>query len=233
MNRLKYLYRRSVAAIPPVLVAVGCLALWLLWPHGRPGPEWEHPRSGTHIRFAGSVPAFDRPSVVSDLTVIPSSASRKMDDKDDLSILLFTVPGADSREARSAPGSSAAPCWKAPPAERAIRAPGYRPPDDLPPAITNAAAAGSEIALEIAPALRARGFSLPEAPAELLKSATGWEAVFQVEVGADGRVEHVFREAGSGNAGLDAPLLKWLYRGSLAGNEGPCNGRILVNFGAR
>ncbi|MDI6774515.1 MAG: hypothetical protein QME60_03850 [Verrucomicrobiota bacterium] len=239
MNWLKDLCRRSMIGAPPALLALGWAAIWLLWPRGQLPPDRIRARSATHIRFAGVREGFNRAAIASDVAVISSSASRRIEDQDDLAILLYKPAGGELVPRAGLGERLAIPC-PAPACLALALAAGprgirveERTGGSIPAAFALPAAKPAELALELAPSLLTRGFRLPEAPADLPKSgATSWQAVFQVECGADGRVEHVFREVGTGNATLDASLAKWLDRGDLTAGEGACDGRIVVNFGA-
>jgi hypothetical protein len=234
MEWLRSIYLRSMAAIPPVLLAVCWLALWMVWPHGSRNAQEVRVRSGTRLSFTGNEQAFNRAVVASDVAVIPSSATRILDDKDDLAILLFKQAAVAPKYLEETEGFDRALARaKEDGAAVVSGAAGYRPRWDVPPAFAARSAGPMELVVEAGPALKARGFRLPEAPAETAKTVQGWQAVLQVECGPDGKVEHVFLEAGSGNPALDSVVVRWVGRGTLSTGTGSCGGRVAVNFGAR
>lgn len=233
MRNWKDFGRRSAAAGPAALVALGWVALWFLWPHGELAPHRIRRRSAPHLRYAGRQDGYERPAVASDVAVIPSSALRRLEDRDDLTMLLYKPAAGGALERAAAQQAGSVCATQAPAIEfQGIRVEAYRPFWDFPAAFGAVTSRPPALVMELAPSLQGRGFRLPDAPPEIGKTGTtGWQAVFQVECGTDGRVEHVFLEQGTGNAALDGALSKWLDRGAVTAGTGVCSGRIVVNFG--
>jgi hypothetical protein len=175
--------------------------------------------------------------VDSDIAVIPSSAVRFIDDKDDLAVLLFSQSWSSPKylEEKVKRDGCVTP-WVGEKLSGAdiLAGDSYRSRWDHAPVFSKGTTGEMQLGIELSPGLQSREFQAADLPAEAQKaSRQPWQAVMQVEIGNDGRVEDVFLEGGSGNQALDAVLVQWAYRGKVSRAGERCGGRVAVNFGAR
>jgi len=81
--------------------------------------------------------------------------------------------------------------------------------------------------------LKDKGFQVPEFPEGVLKQFDKpWRVAVYVEIGNDGRVEHVFLESGNHDPAVDAAVVRHMHRGKLSRPGTGCTGRVTVSFGA-
>jgi hypothetical protein len=91
-----------------------------------------------------------------------------------------------------------------------------------------------QIVVVLSGELRKHGFQIPTFSLEPSRKVIGaWTVVVDVEVGEDGRTEHVFLESGCGDNGINDAAVKIVARGKTANPGASCSGRVTINYGSR
>jgi hypothetical protein len=224
---------RVVSAAPVVLIGVGWVVLWLLWP-AAPTTK-PRARSTGRVQFVGEIPVrsqsyFDQQGF--------TRASRSGFDAVDtpsaeivrIPALISGVPRLLDREPESAK-EHAGTAHEAPDATPDRRTLAYRPDWREAPVFKGAAGATPEIRVRLSPALSERGFVAPVFTTNQFPGARGtWQVVLVVEVGTSGRPEHVFVESGCESPEINATIARLMYGGKVPEGR-PCSGRVWVGLG--
>jgi hypothetical protein len=78
-----------------------------------------------------------------------------------------------------------------------------------------------------------RGLQFPEIPDVWGRNGETWTMTADVQVGADGVVEHVFLKAPGVHMEMDTQVVRWLYRARMPAGTAGRRGRVRVSNGPR
>ncbi len=232
-ERESYQYSRGPIGLPSVLLAMGWIVIWLLWPSLVPGTGAQVPRrvSGVEVSYGVVEESlYMSPLLFARATRVgfraPEEASSDAD-------LLDLEPR--SRTLRYLHVAPPAPDYGAlrrqtPEGVAVKQVDGYRPlwKDS---ADFETAAGTNAVTVELSAPLRERGYrpggiTWPEGAVELQRL----EIRAFVAVDADGMTEGVFLEQGSGHARVDADVVRALEKGKAAPGAGSASGRVSVTM---
>lgn len=233
----KKAYQPGVIGTPSVLIAVGWVSIWLLWPGVRPVARDETVASGSRVAYVrlGSAggnwytrpDVFGRPSWVGfrlppAAEGMPEGAIGRR-----YPAALLTRADAVAAESRSAPSVEAPSfAWGG----GATR---YEPRWRESHVFQRRNGIKGLLKVEPRGGLRAGSVTLRAADVEHLSGyGKPWHLVLGVEVGADGGVEHVFVEAAGEDAAITAEAVRAVHRARVEGGAGR-SGRIALSFGGR
>jgi hypothetical protein len=226
---------RVVMAAPAILIGVGWVALWLLWPSA----PTAKPRMRTtgSVRFVGEIPVrsqsyfehtgFGFPSRIGFGVMDQPSAEESVRIPANLS----GVPRFLEREPVSAgsPTGTVHENLDAKPDRQSLV---YRPGWNEAPVFKAQVGVAPALCVRLSRALKERGFVPPTLSTNQLPAARdAWQVVLVVEVGNEGRPEHVFVESGCESPEINATIARLMYGGSVPEGR-PCSGRVWVWLGA-
>jgi len=221
--------------LPTVLLAGGWLAMWLLWP-SQEAPRVLRRPHGARVSLAGVGGGADGLHVTPDLFGRPSAVGFRAPDSeggvpDSLALRArhsshalarTTDAAADRRDVHDLAESARGGLTR------------YTPVVAETPAFTRGTSEDLLMSVTMAPALAAAGFEFPRLAADEARvTGRAWIATICVELGADGRAEHVYLESGSGNAKIDGALVRAVAGGRAPGPCEGCRGLVTVSFGRR
>ena len=228
MKRRAAGYRPRYVSMPTVIIAVGWLALWLLWPqvprtqarpaamsvtrvsyvrcaenpYARPSPMHDWPAAGLEGDSVNVAPWFaSRPARLLDKDGWTSAAKEPvLGDRH-----IGELAGCTLKEFK--------PVWNDVPVFGSTRSPQMN------------------LNIEAGTALAQAGFELPALPSELTKFGKPWMVSVFVEVGVNGRVTNAFLDKGCEDPRINALVVKEMYKGVVSAAGTPCADRVKINFG--
>ncbi len=221
-------YSRGWVGFPTVLVTVGWIALWLLWPTAQPVPRpvriassarIEHSPLPSAWRHAGPPSVFVEPwfptpsgsdeAVPTLSAFLPRAERPVMLEREPEPIVMPPSLAAGVAQPFASRLASLP--------ETQVRFPA--PPDAMP-----------TVACEISPVLEGWGFAVPADALTAVKQAAGVGTVaLHVALDRDGWPEHVFVEESSGDQRFDAIVAQAVYRGRTERRpDTPAAGRVVI-----
>ncbi|MBN2302724.1 MAG: hypothetical protein JXN60_09435 [Lentisphaerae bacterium] len=226
MTRYVNRYSRGIVGLPSVFVAVGWLAIWLVWPTDAARHTVRRTETGTKIRYT---------SVAGDpygdsYTRFAGAMLPPQNEDDDTLLLSYErqrEPAFMGGDIELISDSAVAP---------------YLPDSNfsgrssfLQWSAEKVFSAKKHGALRIKYALKGGlaecNFDIPK---DVLNSFAAlsdneWEIVVCVEVDEKGRVEHVFVEEQSGDKNIDISIVRALYGGKAMAGSSECSGKIYIS----
>ena len=221
--------------MPTVLLAARWMAMWLLWP-SQEEPGVRRRPHGARVSLFGLGEQANGLHVTPDLFGRPSAVGFRAPDAE------AGVPDSLSLRMRNSSHELD---------RKSVVSAEYRRADDLArsardelthydpvvtetPAFTRPGSGDMQLGVTLTPVLKAAGFGFPRLAADMARmTGQSWMATLCVELGADGRPEHVYVENGSGNATIDSALVRAVAEGRASGPCAVCRGLVTVNFGRR
>lgn len=219
-----------------VLAAAAWIGLWTLWPAaGRKGTEPPRARATTVIYArlqTGAERDYLKPIMATAIGtgIAPGGADRKRLLAGSAAILGDGVPAFLDWK----PPVETAKQWDAAgvvPVEAARQLSSYKPEWKEEVVLTNRV---SSMVMMVTSdgLLKENGFTLPEFPAQTIKQFDkAWQMVVYVEMSDEGKPRHVLVEQGSGDAKIDAAVVRQIHRGRLEKPCAACSGRVTLNYG--
>ena len=225
----------GLMGLPEVLIVVVWVCLWMLWPplqriEGRPAKS---SRRLVVVSY-GQV----RDQLYMSPTIFAQSAGTGFQPSEDLGKTLDRPVEAAPRRMRflSLPPDPPAeiPRRRVPlGAQVASGMAGYQPAWRDAEVFPGRVAEAGRLIVEPSEPLKRNGFKVKGFQEPAAGWVRPWQAVVVVETGRDGGVEHTFLESGTGDADLDAMILRTLCRGAVTNAAVACMGRVTVSFGGR
>jgi len=230
-------FSRGVIGVPTVLIALAWLGLWALWPAADGSVVRDGNLPGARVSYrrgAENGSLYRDPTIVAFPSRIgggpvdeqegPAEARPWRPPRPPRFLESGLVPGAAGPAAQEVPARNG----------RARREQlTYEPLWLEAPVFSQAPAGGRRVGVEASAELRDRGFEVPGLAAEGAKWAeTPWQVKVTVDIGEDGRPEHVFLETPCEHKEVNAAVVLMMYRGKLKKAGSPCAGRVTVCFGA-
>ena len=230
-------FSRGVIGVPTVLIALAWLGLWALWPSAEGSVVRGGSLPGARVSYrrgAENGSLYRDPTIVAFPSRIgggpvdeqegPAEARPWRPPRPPRFLEPGPVPGAAGPEASAETALN----------RRALRERlAYEPLWPEAPVFSRSPAGDRRVRVEAAAELRDRGFEVPGLAAEGTKWAEPpWQVVVAVDIGEDGRPEHVFLETPCEHKEVNAAVVRMMYKGELKKAGSPCAGRVTVHFGA-
>lgn len=223
---------------PSVLVALGALALWALWPGGMqpmsssvsvPEP------SASYVRLRSDEKSLHMsPELIALPSAVGFGAREEAGDMPEVfNVSRHRAPRYLARARAGQTGSVPADSARAVRQARDSLS-GYVPRWGDRTVFNQHTDTEMRLTVEPRGALREHGFSTPPLDdADLKQLEKPWTVTVVVDVGENGRPEHVFVEKGCDQVKVNDMVTRMIYKGQLERPGAGCSGRVVVNFGVR
>jgi len=237
-EREEHLQPSRAIDAPSVLVALGALALWALWPAGiqrMSSPVSLPEPSASYVRLRSDEKSLH---MSPELFALPSAVGFGAHDEAGDMPEVFNVsrhraPRCLARAPAGQAGSVSADSARAVREARDSLS-GYVPRWGDRTVFNQYTDTEMRLTVEPRGALRERGFSTPPLDdADLKQLEKPWTVTVVVDVGENGRPEHIFVEKSCNQGKMDDMVTRMVYKGQLRRPGARCSGRVVVNFGVR
>jgi hypothetical protein len=225
---------RGWVSVPDTVLAISCVALWIVWPSGVYEQIQIRAPSKTMVGYAmitpGDLKLLNRPD---DFIALGSAGRERLEDaKAPEQLILAPVrpPMLLERQAfASIQKSDVAPV---PPVLTQMDEPRILP--SIEGVFQEAADTNLHVFVGLSESLRKHNFQMPEFKIEASwKVADSWMVVVYVETNEDGEPEHVFLETGCDDKKINDAAVKLVARGRASEPAARCEGRVTINYGTR
>ncbi|MDP6525235.1 MAG: hypothetical protein QGI24_09615 [Kiritimatiellia bacterium] len=231
MKRKRNKFSRGIVPVPSLLIALGWLAIWLVWPMGVTSLRGVESPSTVSVLDASELEgSLYRPDIF-----LPSANGFNVHGDqsgtvDMLSERKYLPPRLLTRDEAVPVVPDNTSALRPSMADEEPYVPAFQDQ----PLFDKLSADGLHLLTAVRGNLSDCGFKIPDLAAVLEgKTDRPWIVEIHVDLGSDGRVNHAFLMTGSQDAELNAKLVRRMHFAEAMAVDRECSGRVVISCGRR